>query len=335
MTTFKDSNYDVVIIGGGPAGLSAALLLSRACRRVVLIDSGQPRNASANEIHGFLTRDGISPHDLRDCGRRELAKYGCEVVSDLVTNAAHVSRKTHSVPTSFVVETQKGRQLYCRKLLLATGISDKIPEFSGVKECYGTSIHHCPYCDGWEHRGKRLLAYGDSAHHAVGLGLMLRGWSSDVTVLTDGQTVESEDRQLAEDAGLQLVEQPIIRFAHQGARLQGVELLGFGLLPAEAMFFNTGKQASCDLARSLGLHRDDEFVGHTNRKQESEVPGVFIAGDADDDVQFSIVAAAEGAKAAVAINRELLEADRAGHFFDAPTEVSQHVTENRVSAGRR
>src|SRR5204862_93412 len=122
-----------------------------------------------------------------------------------------------------------------------------------------------------------------------------------VTVLTDGQAVGAEDRLRAENAELKLVENLITSFAHQGPQLHGVVLHGYGLWPAQAMFFNTGEQSRCNLACSLGVHREDEFVGHTNRKQQTEVPGVFIAGDADGDVQFSIVAAAEGAKAAVAI----------------------------------
>jgi thioredoxin reductase len=303
--------FDAIIVGGGPAGLSAALLLSRSCRRVIVIDAGNPRNAAARELHGFLSRDGISPAHLREAGQQDLSKYGCEVLSDTVQRTEHItSSEEKPFPTAFLIKTAEGARLSARKLLFATGMCDELPDFPGVRECYGTTVHHCPYCDGWEHRNKRLFAFANDAKDAVGLGLALRGWSSQVTVLTNGDRISQEDHSRLAKNGIGHAEEPVVRFVHENDRLLGVELKDRKALPGDAMFFNTGQRSKCDLAQSLGVTCEDEFTGHTNRKQKTNVPGVFIAGDADGDVQFAIVAAAEGATAAVAINRELADEDR-------------------------
>jgi thioredoxin reductase len=304
--------YDVVIVGAGPAGLSAALVLARACRRIVIIDAGHPRNSAARHVNGFFTRDGISPEELRKAGRGDLAKYGMEVLLDTACEA-HAVMKSAKQPfsTAFRIHTEKGRRLIGRKVLFATGMRDKLPDFEGIRESYGTSIHHCPYCDGWEHRAKHLLAYGPDPCEASGLGLILRGWTHEVTVLTNGNNLGADDRNRLDRNGIRYDQNRIIRFVHQSGQLEGVELESTGFLPAAAMFFYAAEKSRCDLARTLGVPCDDEFSGHTTRKQKTDVPGVFLAGDADGDIQFAIVAAAEGATAAVAINRELQDEDRA------------------------
>jgi thioredoxin reductase len=146
MNRSSDLFFDAIIIGGGPAGLSAALLLCRSCRQVIVIDAGHPRNAAARELHGFLSRDGISPADLRKAGHSDLSKYGCEVHQDVV-HRVEQSPSFHEqlYPTAFRVETAKGLRLSARKLLFATGMRDELPDFPCVRECYGASVHHCPY----------------------------------------------------------------------------------------------------------------------------------------------------------------------------------------------
>jgi thioredoxin reductase len=303
--------YDAIIIGGGPAGLSAALVLGRACRRVVVIDAGHPRNAAAREMHCFLGRDGSQPRDLLRDGRKELAKYEVELVSETVVCAERRSTaEQHPSGAAFTVETAEGRTLAGRKLLFATGTCDELPEFPGVRECYGATIHHCPYCDGWEHRGERILVYGNEPKEAVGLALALKTWSRDVTVLANGQPIDAEQLSRLEGSSIQVAGEAVVRFAYRGDQLEGVELAGGSVIPAEAMFFHSRQRPSCELPRSLGVERDEPFSGRTNRKQKTNVPGVYVAGDADGDVQFMIVAAAEGATAAVAMNRELQEEDQ-------------------------
>jgi thioredoxin reductase len=301
--------YDVIIVGGGPAGLNAALILGRSCRRVALIDAGEPRNAAARELHGFLSRDGIGPRELLQQGRTDVQKYGVLLLDDRVVACENVSA-TNIHKTAFVVSCAAGKTATGRKLLFASGMTDKLPEFPGIRECYGATIHHCPYCDGWEHRGKGIVAYGASVHDAVGLGLSLRTWSQQVTVLTNGDPPSPEELGRLQASSISWRPERITRLLHAGDRLLGVELEASPSVTADALFFNCPQLPRCDLAKALGCNLDEQRHARTTDKQKTNVAGVFIAGDADGDVQFAIVAAAEGATAAVAINRELQEEDQ-------------------------
>src|SRR5215207_7588716 len=165
--------YDVVVVGGGPAGLSAALVLGRCRRRVLLCDTGTPRNAASAALHGYLTRDGVAPLDLLQLGRDELQRYGIEMREVEVTDITRDGEL-------FELTIAHADRVKARSVLLATGVRDHLPAVAGVDECYGVTVHHCPYCDGWEHRGERLLAYGHMANKAAGLALSLLNWSSNV-----------------------------------------------------------------------------------------------------------------------------------------------------------
>lgn len=305
--------HDVIIIGGGPAGLNAALILARCRRRVVVIDSGQPRNAVVRTFHGYLGRDGTSPAELLRDGRAELAKYEVEVLDDLVVHAECSGKPTeHAEETRFSVVTQTGRTFLTRKLLLATGTRDELPPFEGLRECYGISVHHCPYCDGWERRDQHLLAYGETPDSAIGLAELLRGWTRQVTVLTHGQAVNDEQQQRLHCSGLALQTQPIERLLHTDGQLQAIQLQATEPLTADALFFNSSQRPQSELSITLGCEMANEFITRTGRRQTTNVPGLFLAGDADGEVQFVIVAAGEGATAAVAINRELQAEDLRG-----------------------
>jgi thioredoxin reductase len=285
-------------------------LLGRACRHVVVIDAGHPRNAAATKLNGFLGRDGTSPLDLLSDARNQSAKYHVELISDVVVRAERlVLSSGQPISTAFAITTEKDRRLLGRKLLFATGMQDELPNFPGVRECYGASIHHCPYCDGWEHQGERILVYGNETEKAVALALEVKGWSANITVLTDGRLLNDDQIDRLAENVIANSQEKIIRFIHHEHQLDGVELDGHGIVPAEAMFFHTHQRPGNDLPKSLGVERHDIFSGHTSRRQQTNVPGLFIAGDADGDVQFVIVAAAEGATAAVTMNRELLDED--------------------------
>jgi thioredoxin reductase len=311
MNASDDPIFDAVIVGGGPAGLSAALVLGRSRRKVIVFDSGQPRNTAANELHGFLGHDGIAPLELLALGRSEIAKYGVELISDLVIEAKCIRVEGIPHATLFQIRTKGGRSGLCRKLLFATGMRDELPEFPGVRDCYGATIHHCPYCDGWEHRDKRILVYGKSPSEAAGLALAVRGWSDHVTLLANGDQPSNADKKRLKANGVTHYTEPILRFNHEGDQLRGVELEGQDFIEADAMFFHTTQHSTCELPATLGVESDSDFTGRTSRKQKTNVPGVFLAGDADGHVEFAIVAAAEGATAAVAMNRELQEEDQA------------------------
>lgn len=295
--------YDVIIVGGGPAGLSAALVLGRCRRRVAVCDAGSPRNAAARRLHGYLTRDGTEPAEILRLGREEILRYGVEFRSAEVTAAA-------CVDGGFEVGLDTGERLRSRKLLLATGVRDELPEIPGLKELYGTSVHHCPYCDGYEHRDRPLAAYGPG-RAAIGLALSLRTWSAEVTACTDGRGgVRREERERLAAAGVALRTERVTRLESEGGRLARIIFESGPPLACEALFFNTGQAQRSPLALQLGCRLNRQGGVRTSSRQHTDVPGVYLAGDADKDVQFVIVAAAEGATAAVAINRELQGEDR-------------------------
>jgi thioredoxin reductase len=295
--------FDVLIIGGGPAGLSAALNLGRCRRRVVVCDSGQPRNAAAPHAHGYLTRDGAPPLEILRIGREELAQYPVEFRSALATDAACDSAGAR-------VTLENGDELRGRKLLLATGVVDDVPQIEGLQALYGTSVHHCPYCDGWENRDRPLAVYGEP-DAASGLALALLTWSRDLIVCTDGEPLTRRARERLAAFNIPARTQKIMRLEGEGTALRRVVFVDGAAIDRHALFFASSQGQRSPLAEKLGCKFDK--LGHVkrDRKGRTGVCHLFIAGDAAGDVQFVVKAAAEGAQAAVAINAELQEEDRA------------------------
>lgn len=292
--------YDVIIVGGGAAGLSAALMLGRARRSVLVIDQGNPRNRHADAMHGYLTRDGSNPRDFLDLGRAELRRYGIHFRPDEVIDARKLRAR-------FDVRTHSGERFECRKLLLATGVRDQLPRIEGLREFYGTSIHHCPYCDGWEWRNRRLAAYGHGKA-ALGLALSLKNWSSDVVVLTDGIRGRlNAYRSMLRRQRIRMHQAKIARLEGERGRLRRVVFGDGTSLERDAMFFNTGQRQKSELAVKLGCEFDRRGGVIVDKRERTCVPGLYLCGDASRDVQFVVQAAAEGAIAAVTINKEFQE----------------------------
>jgi thioredoxin reductase len=293
---------DVLIVGGGPAGLSAALVLGRSRRRVVVCDAGQPRNAATPHAHGFLTRDGIPPLELLAIGRKELLTYGVQLRDAVVT---HVEPTGHGITAT----VGDGTRITARKLLLATGVVDERPHVQGFADLYGTSIHHCPYCDGWENRDRPLAVYGRPTE-ASGLALSLRTWSRDLVVCTDGRPLTATARARLAAANIPARTERIVRLEGTRGRLERIVFADGPDLARHALFFTTGQGQRSPLAEQLGCRFTKTGHVQCDGKGRTGVPHVFIAGDANGDTQFVVVAAAEGAKAAVTINQQLQEDDR-------------------------
>ena len=294
---------DVVIAGGGPAGLSAALILGRCRRRVLLCDSGRPRNACTTQANGFFTRDGTDPAELRQIGREQLDAYESVKVRDLEVVEATRARD------GFETVLSDGTRHRSRKLLLATGVVDELPDIEGFERFYGRSIHHCPYCDGWEHRDEPIAIYG-RGQDGKGLALELTAWSRDLVLCTDGPAgLPAHDLDRLARNRIEVREERIARLEGERGVLEGIRFESGEVLPRRALFFISGERQACDLALDLGCELTRNGAIETGSYEKTAVPGLYVAGDASRFVQLIVVAAAEGAKAAFAINTELLKED--------------------------
>ena len=272
-------------------------MLGRCRRRVLVLDLGQPRNRRSHALHGYLTRDGIEPAAFTALGRAELQPYGVELRALGVTGAALVD-------SHYRVSLGDGTEEDARYLLIATGVVDDLPAISGFDECYGRSIFHCPYCDGWEWRDRPLAAFGRGTG-VTGLALGLKTWSADVVVCTHGARLERRLRERLDRNGIRVRTEKIERVEHTGGALTGLVFASGEPLQRDALVFATGQHPQSSLAISLGCTHNRRGTVATGSLCDTNVPRLFVAGDASRDAQFVVVAASEGVKAAVAINKAL------------------------------
>jgi thioredoxin reductase len=296
-----NTDIDVIVVGAGPAGLSAALVLARSCRRVLVFDHGRPRNGSARALNGYLTRDGIDPHDFRAIARDELARYDqVRVIDREVTDAVCEEGLFH-------VTTIEGHRFSARKLLLATGVVDNVPDIPGLREMYGTSVFHCPYCDGYELRGQPLAVYGCD-ERGYGLALELTGWSDDIALVSDGPCgVDAKGLAKLAKHRIDVREEKVVRLEGAGGQLERIVFESGEPLERRALFFTTGQTQRSHLAEALGCPFNDKGTVRTGPYETTHLHGLYVAGDASRAVQWVVVAAAEGAEAAYSINQDLIK----------------------------
>jgi len=291
--------HDCIIIGGGPAGLNAAVVLGRCRRKVLLFDTEQYRNKTSHGMHNYLTRDDILPKDFIAACHTELEKYCVQLLHKRIVNA------TKNEEEIFVARDEEGRVYHSKKLLVATGLSDNVPNISGFKEMYGKSIFHCPYCDGWEVRDKKLGVYARNKDGSE-LALALKGWTDHVSIYTDGKNkIKPLQQRLLDANGIPVIKLTIKKVEGQDGQLEKIIFKNGEEHLCDALFFVNGYTQQCNLAEAFGCEMSKKGVVITNRFQQTNIPGLYVAGDASKDMQFVVVAAAEGAKAGVIINKEL------------------------------
>ncbi|TDB92586.1 NAD(P)/FAD-dependent oxidoreductase [Actinomadura sp. 7K534] len=298
----ETAERDVLIIGGGPAGLSAALVLARARRAVTVVDAGEPRNATAEHMHGFFTRDGMPPQVLLETGRTEVRGYGAEVIDGRVEHAARDEEGA-----GFVVTLDDGTRLRSRQVLVTTGVTDVLPDVPGLRERWGREVQMCPYCHGWEVRDKRIvvLATSPKSLHQVTL---LSQWSPDVTLVT-GEAPEDEEAARLDVRGIRVVEGEASRVVVEDDRVTGIELADGSVLGCDAVFLAPEFVPKAGPATDLGCaFGDDGFVA-ADETGRTSVPGVWAAGNVVNPMGQVIIAASAGAMAGAMINAELIEAE--------------------------
>jgi thioredoxin reductase len=288
---------DVVIVGGGPAGLAAALVLGRSRKQVTLFDAGEPRNAAAEHVHGFMSRDGVTPHELRAVARAELAQYPSVEVRD-----ARVLAIEKGAP--FVVRSERG-ELEARRIMLCAGLIDDLPALPGLAACWGKSVLHCPYCHGWECRDARY-GFLPRTEKELEFALLLRGWTDDLIVFANGVSLDDETRRDYDRAKIRVEERHVLGVRAEGRALRAVEVVG-GEVERDNLFVHP-MQRQTEVVAALGLRMYDENSVWVDEHSETSVPGIYAAGDLITSIHGAMLAAAAGTAAAYKLNTALTKA---------------------------
>lgn len=293
--------YDVAIVGGGPAGLSGAIWLARYLHRVVLVDSGDPRNWETRGINGFLGQPHVRPAELRRLGRDECRSYDIALIDGCVDRAVKHDEER------FELLLDGGARYEARRLLLAIGIRDVWPSIPGLSRVYGETAHVCPDCDGYESRDAHIVVVG-SGRKAVGMALNLTTWTTRLAVCTNGAPAAIDERLRAKLDALAIPVHtgPIVRVRESDGALREIEIEGGVVLRCERLFFSIAQHAADDLGAQLGCERDEDGQIIIDEHGHTSVYNVFAAGDIVPGPQLAIGAAADGAVAALAIHKSLV-----------------------------
>ena len=300
-----DASYDCIVIGAGPAGLSASLFLARYLRRTLTFHHNSPRNEYAHGVHGFLGHDGIRPLELLAQGRDEVTGYGGLIIEARVDTVEKISAERFRVISG-------GKTFEARRLLLATGLRDLTPDCPGFREFYGSSVHHCPDCDGYEVKDKRVAVLAHD-NNAAGFTANLLTWTRQLTLLTDGREISNDDRAKLTALDIAIRREAIVALEgdEPARQLQRVLFSEGDPLECDALFFNLGTELATNFHETLGCRLDPECgLVWVDDTQQTSVVGVYAAGDVTPKSQLAVVAAAEGAMAAIHIHRSLIPKER-------------------------
>jgi thioredoxin reductase len=294
--------YDVMVVGGGAAGLSAALVLSRARRSVLVVDAGAPRNAPAAHMHGFLSREGLPPNELLAAGREEVAGYGGTVVADAVIDVERVG-------DGFELRLAGGSRVSARRLVVATGLRDVLPDVDGLQQRWARDVLHCPYCHGWEVRDRRLGVLGNASTASVDYAQIVRQWSSDVVLFVPPDTLTETQRTELAARRIEVVEGKVTAVAVTDDVLTAVELADGRCVARDVLFVPPRFVPHHALLETLGCDLDDDGWVVRDGTGRTSVPGVWVAGNVANPRAQVITAAGEGSAAAIAVNADLVADD--------------------------
>ncbi len=306
-------HYDALIIGGGPAGLAAALMLGRARRRVLLCDAGPPRNAPAHHSHGFLTRDGAPPSELIAKGRADLAAYpGVELRTAEVTGA-------EAAPDGFVARLADGSSVRARGIVVAAGVRDHLPDTPGFAEMWGTGVFFCPYCHGWELRGETLAVYGQDAY-ATHMVYLLKAWTDDVVLVPDGPlALDADARTKLARNDIRVREGRVAALEGDDDGLRALRFDDGTRLPCRGLLFKPPTTPRSRVPEQLGAASGPDGMPIVDRQQQTTVPFLFVAGDMGTMPPSLLNAAASGQLAGAGLNNALAFADAEARARGVPT----------------
>ena len=307
MTTKKEQDdvYDVAIVGGGPAGLSAALWTARYLHSVVWVDSGEPRNWETRGINGFLGSQGIRSPDLRARGRADAEKFGAILVDGNVSTVKNTNSE------HFTLNLSDHRVFEARRLLLAIGIKDVWPRIPGLADCYGETVHVCPDCDGYETRDCKTVVIG-SGRKAIGMALSLTTWTNEIVICTNGEAPGMTAPQLSQLKALNIpvLESSVLKISSHKGDIRCMDLDGGMQLDCQRLYFAIGQYPADDLGAQLKCERDEHGLIVVDDRNRTSVLNVFAAGDIAPGPQLAIAAASEGAIASIAIHASLVPDSR-------------------------
>jgi thioredoxin reductase len=302
----NEHRCDVAIVGGGPAGLSAAIWTARYLHSVTLVDSGDPRNWETRVINGILGLEGIRPAELRARGRAT-----CRELGVVLTDAIVLRAEKHD-DDDFVLSLEGGRRVHARRLLLAIGIRDVWPDIPGLEHAYGANAHVCPDCDGYSARGKKVVVIGHG-RRAVGMALDLSTWTDEIIICTNGRSPDLDEPEYAaklDAINIPVLTDRVVQVCCVGHAIHCLMLESGMQLDCDKLFFSIAQYPADDLGAQLGCDRDDEGHVIVDAHRHTSVRNVFAAGDLTPGAQLAITAAADGAVAAMAIHKSLLPEGR-------------------------